>query len=96
MNIKRLDEERSTLRLILILAKIQVPVARLEFIKSAEDVSVGRTAFYSGVGTLRELGLIEESSDKRGGKRVILTGLTEKGRRVAELIWKMDDILGEG
>ena len=44
MNIKRLDEERATLRLILTLAKNQVPVARLKFIEYAEEEGVGARA----------------------------------------------------
>jgi len=95
MNIRRLDEERATLRLILLLAYNQVPLTRLEFMEEAKEEFVGRTAFYSGLRTLREFGLIEESQDTREGKRVIHTALTEKGLAVAKLVWDMEKLLGD-
>jgi hypothetical protein len=94
MNIGRLDEVKGTLRLILILAYDQVPLTRLEYMAEADKAGVGRTAFYSGTKTLRELGLIEETSETRKGKRVILNGLTKDGRAVARPLVEIDEMLG--
>jgi DNA-binding PadR family transcriptional regulator len=95
MNIRRLDEEKATLRLILILAYDMVPLTRLEFIEKAEEELVGRTAFYSSLRALKELGFIEETQDTKEGKRVIHTELTEKGIAVARLIWDIENLLGD-
>ena len=94
MSIRRLDEERGTLRLILTLAYNQVPLTRLEYMNGADEVGVGRTAFYSGIRTLMELGLVEETYETREGKRVILSGLTKDGWAVAKLLREIDEMLG--
>ncbi len=46
-----LDGEKAALRLLLVLAYSQVPIPRLEFIKHAKEVGVGRTAFLSSLDT---------------------------------------------
>jgi hypothetical protein len=96
MSVRKRDEERGTLRLILILAYDQVPLTRLEYMKEADEVGVGRMAFYSGIRTLMMLGLVEETSETRMGKRVILSGLTKDGWAVAKLLIEIEEMLGDG
>jgi hypothetical protein len=96
MNIGRLDGVKGTLRLILALAYNQVPLTRLEYMAEADKVGVGRTAFYSGIRTLMDLDLVEETIDKREGKRVIYNVLTEDGRAIAKLVAEIEKKLGAG
>jgi predicted transcriptional regulator with HTH domain len=61
----------------------------------ADKAGVGRTAFYSGTRTLMELGLIEETSETRKGKRVKYNKLTEDGNAVAKLVIEIDKLLAD-
>jgi hypothetical protein len=81
-NFNRLDEVKGTLRILIILGYSFQPVPRLELIKECKEDYLGRTAFYSAHKALMELGLIEEKSETRDGKRVVLTNLKEKGKKV--------------
>lgn len=79
----RLDEGKASLRILATILYNQVPVTRQELIEQLEREGVARTSFYSSLKILKNIGLIEDSSEVRDRKRVKLTQLTKKGKKVA-------------
>ena len=79
----RLDEGKASLRILVTILYNQVPMTRQELIEQLGREGIGRTSFYSSHKTLKDIGLIEDVSEVRDGKRVILTQFTEKGLKVA-------------
>ena len=87
-----LDGEKAALRLLLTLAYSQVPIPRLEFIKHAKEVGVGRTAFYSSLEKLKELGLVEVLTSRGERGTMVESRLTERGKKVARLLSEIEEI----
>jgi len=94
----KLDNERGSLRLLHILGNRTPPMSRTLFLEFAERTGVGKSAFYSSIQTLAELGLIEEKRVKRGDVTVKETKLTPRGvsiaKKISELhrICRMDNV----
>ncbi len=86
----KLDKARGSLRLLHILGNRIPPMSRSTFLKFAERSGVGKSAFYSSIRALRELGLIEEKRVRNGGVSLKVTELTPRGvsvaKRVSELL----------
>jgi DNA-binding PadR family transcriptional regulator len=64
-------------------------MSRSIFLEFAEMSGVGKSAFYSSIHALAELGLIEEKRVRLGGVSVKVTELTPKGVSVAK---KVDEL----
>ena len=54
--------------------------------KTLGKSGVGRSAFYSSLKVLQELGLIFEERRRVGGKNLLFTELTEKGDKIVKAI----------
>ena len=91
-NVGGLDGEKAALRLLLVLAYSQIPFPRLEFIKHAKEVGVGRTAFYSSLDKLKGLGLVEDLTGRGERGTVVESRLTERGEKVARLLSEIEEI----
>lgn len=62
--------------------------------RAVKDLDVGQTALYSTIYKLLDAGLVqEERSDKVPFTRRLI--LTDKGRRVAELLSQIEEVLKE-
>lgn len=95
LNIRCLDVEKASLRLIVLLAWNQLPITRLDFISDCKKEKIGKTAFYSSLEPLKSLGLLEEKQDNVDGRRVITTFLTDKGYLIASKIIEIENMLNE-
>ena len=73
--IDELDGTRAALRVLLTLHK-EGSLPRTKLIGNA---AIGKQAVYTALRVLQQLGLVEE--ERRKGFPVVLTGLTERGRR---------------
>ena len=87
------DDEKATIRMILILGLQQGADSREMFIEVLKKHGVGRTAFYSSLEALEELALVESRDVVVNGKRTRETVLTDKGMRVAEVLIKLEEHL---
>ena len=74
------------------MAYSQVPIPRLEFIKLASEEGVGRTAFYSSLEKLKELGLVEVLTSRGERGTMVESRLTERGKKVARLLSEIEEI----
>lgn len=82
----RLDDGKATLR-ILYQFNIGAHLAsRGQLEAELGKMGVGRTAFYSSIDVLLELGLIVEERRRVDGKNLLFTKLTEKGEKISEAI----------
>lgn len=80
----KLDKARGALTLLHILGNRGPPMSRTIFLRFAERGGVGRSAFYSSIRVLGELGLIEETRIKnKEGVSLKNTALTPLGVSVA-------------
>jgi DNA-binding PadR family transcriptional regulator len=86
----KLDNERGSLRLLRILGNRIPPMSRSIFLEFAEWSGVGKSAFYSSIHALAELGLIEEKRVRLGGVSVKVTELTPRG---VSVVRKVDGLL---
>ena len=82
----KLDNERGSLRLLHILRNRIPPMSRSTFLKIAGREGVGKSAFYSSIQTLGELGLIEEKRVRLGEASVVVTDLTSTGASIAKKV----------
>ncbi len=82
----KLDNERGSLRLLHILGNRIPPMSRSTFLRFAEGRGVGKSAFYSSIRTLAELGLIDVKRVSMGGASVKVTELTSEGVSVTKKI----------
>lgn len=89
--LSRLDEEKGTLRLLDRLFYPGKDPNRLTLIKMLEEDGVARTAFYSSLNCLKELGLVEDTSGDSGKGKY--AKLTRKGLNVAEKVREIALIL---
>ncbi len=80
----RLDDGKATLRILFILHN-GAELASRGLLEAALDRSgVGRSAFYSSLDVLLELGLIFKVQKRVDGKNLVFTELSEKGKKIAE------------
>ncbi len=79
----KLDNPRGSLRLLYILGNRIPQRSRSTFQEFAERSGVGKSAFYSSIRALLELGLIEEKRVRMGGASVKATELTPRGVTIA-------------
>lgn len=66
---------------------------RLELSDEGSKVNINRHQFYQIVKRLQKLKLIEDEMSQRRGKKVIITKLTDKGIKIANLVQKIKDLL---
>ena len=80
----RLDEEKGTLRILLILLETQPPITKTQLIESLRKTGLGRSGFYSSYNTLKDIGLItEETGMNPQGRRILITSLSGMGNVIA-------------
>ncbi len=82
----RLDEGKASLRILIMLYRGGTLASRGQLEAALGKSGVGRSAFYSSLGVLSELGLIFEVRKRVDGKNLVFTGLTEKGDKVVKAI----------
>ena len=82
----RLDEGKASLRILIELFNGAELASRGQLEAALGSSGVGRSAFYSSLGVLCELGLIFEVRKRVGGKNLVFTELTEKGDKVVKAI----------
>ena len=82
----RLDEGKASLRLLIELLNGAEIASRGQLEAALGSSGVGRSAFYSSLGVLSELGLIFEVRKRVVGKNLLFTELTEKGDKVVKSI----------
>ena len=94
----KLDNARGSLLLLHILRNRIPPMSRTTFLELAERSEVGKSAFYSSIHILDELGLIEEKRVRMGGASVKVTELTSRGVSIAEKVSELFSVclLDEG
>ena len=80
----RLDDGKATLRILYMLYIGAGLASRGELEEVLGRSGVGRTAFYSSLDILGELGLIVRERERVDGKNLVRTKLTEKGIEIAE------------
>ena len=89
--IGELDETKGTFRVLLILHR-EGPLSRPKLIRKA---AVGKQAVYTALRVLQQLGLVEEERTK-GFPNTVLTGLTERGRKVAKRVGEIEKLVNMG
>jgi len=82
----RLDDGKASLRILYYLYNGAELASRGQLEAALAESGVGRSAFYSSLGVLSELGLIFEVRKRVGGKNLLFTELTEKGNKVVTAI----------
>ncbi len=92
----KLDKARGSLRLLHILGNRIPPMSRSIFLKFAERSGVGKSAFYSSIRALRELGLIEEKRVRNRSVSLKVTELTPRGVSVAKKVSELFSDLSNG
>jgi DNA-binding transcriptional ArsR family regulator len=92
----KLDNARGSLRLLHILGNRVAPMSRSTFQEFAERSGVGKSAFYSSIRALRELGLIEEKRVMNKGVSLKVTELTPRGVSVAKNVSELFSDLSKG
>jgi len=89
-----LDDTKVSLRfLIMLLDPRTSEMERLELLDASEKENINRYQFYQVVKELKKLKLIEDTMSSRRGKKVITTRLTDKGRKIANLVLKIRSII---
>jgi len=89
--IDELGEAKAALRVLLMLHK-GGSISRTKLIGNA---AMGKQAVYTALRVLQQLGLVEEER-RKGFPNVVLTGLTERGRKVAKRVGEIEGILRTG
>jgi len=89
----RLDEDTATLRILLNLSHIMGSTSRSQLIRELAKEGVGRSALFSSLKTLRDLGLIVDEKILRGNRKAVGTRLTSKGLEIAEIINQLVNVL---
>ena len=82
----RLDDGKASLRILYYLYTGAELASRGQLEAALAENGVGRSAFYSSLDVLFELGLIFEVRKRVGGKNLLFTELTEKGDKVVTAI----------
>ncbi len=82
----RLDDGKASLRILIELYNGAGKASRGQLEAALAKSGVGRSAFYSSLGVLSELGLIYEVRKRARGKNLLFTELTEKGDKVVKAI----------
>ena len=91
--LSRLDKEKGTLRILNVLGSENTRLSRGLQILLMKHEGVGRTAFYSSLDCLKELGLLEDYQDKHKKKKLTFSMLTSKGRDIAEKVEEIAELL---
>ena len=81
-----LDDGKATLRILIELYNGAEIASRGQLEKTLDRYGVGRSAFYSSLKVLQELGLIFKVRKRVDGKNLLYTELTEKGDKVVKAI----------
>ena len=81
-----LDDGKATLRILFELYSGAGLASRGQLEEALAENGVGRSAFYSSLDVLCELGLIFEVRKRVEGKNLLFTELTEKGEKVVKAI----------
>ena len=89
----RLDDGKATLRILYMLHIGGHMASRGVLEASLAESGVGRSAFYSSLKVLGELGLIVEERKRVDGKNLVFTDLTEKGGNIAEAIVELYTVM---
>ena len=89
--IDELDETGGALRVLLMLHK-EGSISRTKLIGNA---AMGKQAVCTALRVLQQLGLVEEER-RKGFPNVVLTRLTERGRKVARRVGEIEGILRTG
>ena len=82
----RLDEGKATFRILIELLYGAELASRGQLEETLDRCGVGRSAFYSSLKVLQELGLIFEERKRVDGKNLLFTELTEKGDKIVKAI----------
>ena len=82
----RFDDCKASLRILIELYSGAGLASRGQFEEALDTSGVGRSAFYSSLKVLSELGLIFEVRKRVNGKNLLFTELTEKGVKVVKAI----------
>ena len=82
----RLDDEKASLRILYVLYEGWDQASRGHLEDKLSGNGVGRSAFYSSLKVLGELGLIVEVRKRVDGKNLLFTELTEKGDMIVKAI----------
>ena len=82
----RLDDGKATLRILIMLISGLELASRGQLEAALDRSGVGRSAFYSSLKVLSELGLIFEVRKRVNCKNLLFTELTEKGVKVVKAI----------
>ena len=89
-----LDDTKASLRfLVMLLDPRTSEMERLELLNESEKENINRYQFYQVVKELKKLKLIEDTMSSRRGRKVITTRLTDKGRKIANLVLKIRSIM---
>ena len=81
-----LDDGKATLRILNTLHGEGTYVSRGQLEETLDMSGVGRSAFYSSLKVLKELGLIFEVRKRVDGKNLLFTELTKKGDKIVNAI----------
>ncbi len=81
-----LDDGKATLRILYSLHGGWEQASRGQLEEKLDRNGVGRSAFYSSLKVLHELGLIFETRKRVDGKNLLFTELTEKGDKIVKAI----------
>ena len=82
----RLDDEKASLRILYVLYEGWDQASRGQLEDRLSGNGVGRSAFYSSLKVLGELGLIVEVRKRVDDKNLLFTELTEKGEKIVKAI----------
>lgn len=85
-----LEATKAAAVLIYLLEKKEAPLTTL-----TEDLRLSRSTVYNTLRALLEAGLISERREEKVFPRRRLIFLTEKGKKVAELLKEVEKILGD-
>ena len=91
----RLDDGKATLRILIELINGAELASRGVLEALLAESGVGRSALYSSLKVLGELGLIFEVRKRVRDKNLVFTELTEKGKNIAEAIDELYAIIEE-
>ena len=89
----RLDDGKASLRILYVLYDGWVEASRGQLEDRLYRNGVGRSAFYSSLKVLLELGLIVEVRKRFEGKNLLFTELTEKGNEIAKAITTLHTVI---
>ena len=89
-----LKDTRASLQfLIMLLDPRTSNMERLEPLDKGSKANINRHQFYQIVKRLQKLKPIEDEISQRRGKKVIITKLTDKRIKIANLVLKIKDLL---